>query len=151
MDKSPHLPTGEIERRIDHQVKQQRRLDDPAFTAEVMLSEAAIREEWGGAGVMAEQRRYLAELGRRPNVSIRVVPFNSRSHIGALVGSFSLMEFPLVPHPRLTEPPVVYIEEHVGDLFLERSEEIDAYKSTITELRRVALSESDSRTMLLGS
>ncbi|MGV9676960.1 helix-turn-helix domain-containing protein [Nocardia sp. NPDC003482] len=147
---SPNLPSDHIERRVEESLKQQQRLDDPGFTARIFLSEAAIREEWGGPAVMDEQRRYLAEVGRRPNISIRVVPFNSRRHIGALVGSFSLMEFPILPRTRFTEPPIVYIEEYVGDLYLERSEEVSRYKEAIAELQRVALDEEESRRRILA-
>ncbi|MGV9679612.1 Scr1 family TA system antitoxin-like transcriptional regulator [Nocardia sp. NPDC003482] len=148
--RSPNVPTGEIEERIEYWTQRQRRLDDPDFTVEILLSEAAVREELGGAGVMDEQRRYLAEIGERPNISIRVVPFNARNHIGAVVGSFSLMRFPLLSQTKFIEPPVVYIEEYVGELYLERSEEVRGYETVLMELRRVALDENDSRRMLLG-
>ncbi|MFF0488503.1 helix-turn-helix domain-containing protein [Nocardia sp. NPDC004068] len=146
----PNLPGDRIENYIEETTKQQRHLDDPGFSIEIFLSEAAIREEWGGPTVMAEQRKHLAEIGQRPNVSIRVMPFNSGSRIGALVGSFSLLEFPLLTQTRLTEPPIVYIEEHVGNLYLERSEEVACYKETIAELKRTALNENDSRTVILA-
>lgn len=115
-----------------------------------MLSEAALREEWGGPSVMAEQRRYLVEIGQRSNISIRVVPHNARSHLGALVGPFSLLEFPLLPNSKWVEPPLVYIEEYAGNLYLERSEEVARYQAARTELRRVALSESDSAARILA-
>ncbi|MFF0488917.1 Scr1 family TA system antitoxin-like transcriptional regulator [Nocardia sp. NPDC004068] len=148
--KYPSLPSDEIDKHIESSAKRQRPLDDSAFTVEILLSEAAIREEWGGPAVMAEQRRHLADIGRRSNVSIRVVPFQARSHIGALAGSFSLLEFPVLPHSKLVEPPVVHVEEYTGDLYLERAEEISRYRDAIAELRRVALSESDSSALILG-
>ncbi|MFF0491105.1 Scr1 family TA system antitoxin-like transcriptional regulator [Nocardia sp. NPDC004068] len=146
----PHLPTDELDNRIERVAERQRRLDDSTFTVEILLSEAAIREEWGGPSVMAEQRRFLVEIGHRPNVSIRVVPFRTRGHLGALVGSFSLLEFPLLPHTRFVERPIVHVEEYTGDLYLERSAEVDRYKAAISELRRVALSESDSSARILA-
>ncbi|MGV9679833.1 helix-turn-helix domain-containing protein [Nocardia sp. NPDC003482] len=146
----PNAPTEQVEARIERSLKPLERLNDSNFTAEIFLSEAAIREEWGGPGVMAEQRRHLAELTQRPNVSIRLVPFNTRNHIGALVGPFSLLEFPLLPHSKFVEPPLVYIEEYVGNLYLERSEEVGRYKAALTELRRVSLSESDSAARILA-
>ncbi|MFF0490399.1 Scr1 family TA system antitoxin-like transcriptional regulator [Nocardia sp. NPDC004068] len=146
----PNAPTEQIEASVERSLKQRERLNDSNFDAEIFLSEAAVREEWGGPSVMAEQRRHLAELTQRPNVSIRLVPFNTRNHIGALVGPFSLLEFPLLPHSKFVEPPLVYIEEYVGNLYLERSEEVGRYKAALTELRRVALSESDSAARILA-
>ncbi|MFF0494302.1 helix-turn-helix domain-containing protein [Nocardia sp. NPDC004068] len=135
---TPNAPTHHTEERVHRELKRQARLDDPDFTAEIILSEAALREEWGGPAVMAEQRQHLTELGQRPNISIRVVPFTTRNHIGASLGSFSLLEFPMMPKSRMTQPPIVHIEEHVGDLYLERSKEVARYTSAITELRRLA-------------
>ncbi|MFF0494752.1 helix-turn-helix domain-containing protein [Nocardia sp. NPDC004068] len=132
---TPNAPTDHTEERVHRELKRQARLDDPNFTAEIFLSEAALREEWGGPAVMAEQRQHLTELDQRPNVSIRVVPFTTRNHIGALLGSFTLLEFPMMPKSRMTQPPIVHIEEHIGDLYLERAAEIARYKSALTELR----------------
>lgn len=148
--KWPHLPTDEIDKRIEQVAARQRRLDDSNFTVEIHLSEAAVREQWGGPSVMAEQRRLLVDIGQRPNVSIRVVPFDTRGHLGALVGSFSLLEFPLLPHTRFAERPIVHVEEYTGDLYLERFAEVERYKAAIGELRRVALSESDSSARILA-
>ncbi|MGV9679800.1 helix-turn-helix domain-containing protein [Nocardia sp. NPDC003482] len=147
--RSPHMPTDQVEESIHAAAKQQRALDDSNLAVEIIISEAAIREEWGGPGVMAEQRRHLAEISHLPNVSLRVVPINGRSRIGALTGPFTLLEFPILPHTRLNEPPLVHITEYVGNLYLERSGEVDHYRTALAELRRTALSESASRTMLL--
>ncbi|MGV9674982.1 helix-turn-helix domain-containing protein [Nocardia sp. NPDC003482] len=146
----PNLPSREIDERLERSAKRQGRLEDSAFAVEIFLSEAAVREEWGGPAVMAEQRRHLIEIGQRSNVSIRLVPFETRGHLGALVGSFALLEFPLLPHTRFVERPIVHIEQYTGDLYLERTAEVDRYKSAITELRRVALSESDSAARILA-
>ncbi|MFF0494173.1 Scr1 family TA system antitoxin-like transcriptional regulator [Nocardia sp. NPDC004068] len=145
----PNEPTDQNEERIQRALKQQRSLDDPDLTVEIILSEAALREEWGGSAVMAEQRRHLAEIAQRPNVTIRVVPFTTRHHLGPLVGPFSLMEFPPMSKSRMTHPPIVHIEGYAGDLYLERFEEVSHYKAAIPELRRAALTETDSRALLL--
>ncbi|MFF0492955.1 helix-turn-helix domain-containing protein [Nocardia sp. NPDC004068] len=146
---SPNAPAEQIEARVQRELKRQARLQDPAFTAEVFVSEAALREEWGGPAVMADQHDYLAEMNDLPNVSIRLVPFATRTHIGALIGSFSLLEFPTMPNTRMTQPPIVHIEEHVGDLYLERAKEVAPYQSAVAKLRRSAstrLARADSET-----
>ncbi|MBF6332158.1 helix-turn-helix domain-containing protein [Nocardia transvalensis] len=147
---SPNLPTEQIEKRIEWSTRRQKRLEDPSFTANILLSEAALREEVGGPGVMKGQLGFLADVGTLPNVSVRVVPFKARSHLGALVGSFFLMEFPLLQQTKLVQPPIVYVEEYAGDLYLEREEEVQRYQDALRELGRVALGESDSRRMILA-
>ncbi|MFF0494471.1 helix-turn-helix domain-containing protein [Nocardia sp. NPDC004068] len=147
----PNAPATQVAARMERSTHRQRRIEDETFSAEILLSEAAIREQWGGPGVMNEQRRFLLEIGKRPNVSIRVVPFDARSHIGALVNSFSLLEFPVQPKTRLTQPPVIYIEEYAGELFLERTEEVQAYMAVLAELRRVALSDADTAELIAAT
>ncbi|MFF0494142.1 Scr1 family TA system antitoxin-like transcriptional regulator [Nocardia sp. NPDC004068] len=146
---SPNAPTDDIEERVSKSLEYQRRLDGSDRTFEFLIFEAALREEWGGPAVMAEQRRYLAEASERPNISIRIVPFDARSHLGALVGPFTLLEFPLLPHTKFVEPPLVRIEEHVGTLYLERPEEVSRYQTVLAELRRVAMTKTDSTARLL--
>ncbi|MFI6774616.1 helix-turn-helix domain-containing protein [Nocardia sp. NPDC050412] len=147
---SPELPTEQIERRIEWLIRRQRRLEDPSLTVEVLLSEAVLREEVGGPAVLAEQLHRLAEVGALPNVSIRVVPFNARNHLGVLVGSCFLMEFPPLPQSKLVEPPIVYVEGYAGDLYLEREEEVGHYRTALAEIGRVALDESESRRKILA-
>ncbi len=147
---SPELPSELIEKRIEWAIRRQRRLEDPGFAVEILLSEAALREEMGGPAVMSEQLGHLAEVGTLPNVSIRVVPFNARNHLGVLVGSCSLMEFPPLPQSKLTEPPIVYVEEYRGDLYLEREAEVEPYRTALAEIGRVALDESKSRRKILA-
>lgn len=114
------------------------------------MSEAVLREEVGGPAVLAEQLHRLAEVGALPNVSIRVVPFNARNHLGVLVGSCFLMEFPPLPQSKLVEPPIVYVEGYAGDLYLEREEEVGHYRTALAEIGRVALDESESRRKILA-
>lgn len=147
---APDAPTDQIEMRVEIATHRQPRLSDPRFTVDVLLHEAALRDEVGGTAVAAGQLRHLAEVSELPNVSVRVVPFNARRHLGSLVGSFILLEFPELPQSKLTEPPVVYVEEYAGDLYLERSEEISRYRHALREISRVALDQDMSRDLILA-
>ncbi|MGV9678655.1 helix-turn-helix domain-containing protein [Nocardia sp. NPDC003482] len=146
----PNHPTEEIEKRIEKSMARQKRLEHPGFTVEILLCEAVVRAQLGGPAVMSEQRRYLMEVAQRPNVSVRVVPLDAPSQIGAVAGSFTFLEFPMRIQSKLTEPPIVHVEGYVGDLYLERAAEVRRYRSVLTELRRVALSESDSSALILS-
>ncbi|WP_280256829.1 helix-turn-helix domain-containing protein [Nocardia wallacei] len=147
---SPDAPTDEIEKRIEWATRRQTRLEDPNFAVDALLSEAVLRDQAGGPAVMSDQLRHLVKLSDLPNVSIRVVPFDACSILGPYVGSFYLLEFPPLQQSKTVEPPVVYVEEYAGDLYLERSEDVDRYRRALREINRVALDQEKSRAFILA-
>ncbi|WP_433567362.1 helix-turn-helix domain-containing protein [Nocardia sp. CA-151230] len=146
----PQLSPEAIESRIELATRRQARLEDPDFTMNVLLSEAVLREQVGGPAVMGDQLKYLAKMSELPNVSVSMVPFSARRKLGVLVGSFSLLEFPVLPQSKLWEPPIVYVEEYAGDLYLERDTEVQRYRDALREIRDVALDEVQSRQRILA-
>ncbi|MEV6095915.1 helix-turn-helix transcriptional regulator [Nocardia sp. NPDC051981] len=147
---TPGVQTGPVEKRVAMVVRRQARLDDPDFVVDVVLSEMTLRDRIGGAGVMAAQLRHLAEVGEFPNVSVRVVPFDTSGHLGSVTGSFVLLEFPKMSATGLIEPPVVFVEEYAGDLYLEREAEVKPYRNAFAEISRVALDHDTSRQFILS-
>ena len=91
---SPDVPTEQIEMRIEVATHRQTRLEDPNFAVDILLHEAALRDQVGGPGVAADQLRHLADASELPQVSVRVVPFGAPRHLGSMVGSFILLSFP---------------------------------------------------------
>ncbi|MER7452232.1 helix-turn-helix transcriptional regulator [Nocardia beijingensis] len=148
----PALTDDAIDRHIELLTKRQARLQEPPdrFSLDVRLSEATLRHQIGGAAVMAAQSGHLAELSGLPNVSIRIVPLNAGSYLGLEAGSFVLLEFPEHPNPSLTEPPVVYVEGYTGALYLDKPDEIDQYQTARSSVESAALSEDESRALLVA-
>lgn len=147
---SPNLPPEQVEKRITVAMRRQNRLEETGFAIEALLFETVLRDEVGGPAVMADQLRRLADIGCRPDASVRVVPFNARTHPGSLVGSFVLLEFPKLPATGIQEPPVVYVEGFAGDLYLEQEAEVKRYRDAYTEISRVALDVEASRQLILS-
>ncbi|WP_327141090.1 helix-turn-helix domain-containing protein [Nocardia sp. NBC_01327] len=147
---SPALTPEQVERRVQMAMQRQKRLLDPDFTVEVVLSEFVLRDQIGGPRVVADQLRKLAEIAQLPNVTIRTVPFDSSGHLGSLVGPFALLEFPKLPATGLIEPPVIFVEGFAGDLYLEREPELRRYRDAFTEISRVALDEDTTRQLILS-
>ncbi|MBF6488269.1 helix-turn-helix domain-containing protein [Nocardia otitidiscaviarum] len=143
----PSLSNVDVERRVELTVRRQTKLHNTDFRIEALISEAALRHPIGGAHVMADQLRWLATAIDRPNVSIRVVPFGP-SHRGLTIGSFTLLDFPKI-EGGLVEPPVVYLEGAIGALYHERTDVVEQYREAVTNLLTVALSEDDTRDMVL--
>jgi hypothetical protein len=115
---------------------------DPPVDLTVMLDESTLRRVVGGAAVMADQLRLLLDLSRRPNITIRVLPFGEGFH-RALAGPFVVLEFP----PGIGAD-VVYIESHAGDQYLERPSDVDLYKDVFADATRRALDPEASRGLI---
>ncbi|NEW30353.1 helix-turn-helix domain-containing protein [Nocardia cyriacigeorgica] len=136
---------------IDLVAERQARLDDvDGFTLNVLLWESALCHRIGDIRAMADQVEHLIEASERPNVSIRVVEFSAPSHLGLMTKDFVYLEFPEHLNPVLSEPPVVYVEGYMGDLYLEKPREIERYQAACANIRQVALSERDTQGMLEG-
>lgn len=114
----------------------------------MILSEAVLRHRPGTPAVMAAQMHWLAEAGSRDNISVRVLPFDAGPHQGLAIQSFHMLEFPRL-EGGLVEPTVVYLEGAVGALYHEQAEVVARYQAAITALQAVALSEDDTRDMVL--
>ena len=129
----------------------QARLSDPNFEFEVLLSEAILHHQVGSRAVMIEQFERLLEVMQLPNVTIRIIPFAASSTLGLIVGPFVLMEFAPLPTTKIIEPPVVFVEGYAGALYLELEADVQLYRGAVTELRRVALGETETRDLILAA
>jgi hypothetical protein len=125
------------ERVIARTARQQlfRRSRPPRIT--FYIHEFALRLPVGGPRTMAEQLQHLVRMSTRETVELRVVPAAVGAH-AALAGAFRLMEF---PHYK----PIVYLESEQSSLFLERPEEIAAYRGILSALAETALGAGESR------
>ncbi len=143
----PTPRTDEVDLRLELAARRQARLTAKTNPAHinVIVNEAALRHAVGGEAVMTAQLDHLAEVGDQPNISIRVVPIDARTHPGLFVGSFTILEFPPHKTTHLTEPPVVYVEGYIGDLYLEKDEEVAQYRDAFADIERMALSREQSR------
>ncbi|MFE3753235.1 helix-turn-helix domain-containing protein [Nocardia tengchongensis] len=145
---NPSVSAAAVARRLELAAHRQVRLADPNFRVDILLSEGVLRHTPGGRSVMADQLNRILELMEsRPNVSIRAVPLDAGSHVGLLAQAFTLLEFPpLASH--LAEPPIVYVEGYEGGLYLERTDMIDRHRRAIVDIRRVALTEDDTKQLV---
>ncbi|MBF6450819.1 helix-turn-helix domain-containing protein [Nocardia elegans] len=96
----PELAPEAVEGRLEVTAHRQKRLEDPTFMLDVLLSEAAVRDQVGGRKVLAEQLIHLAKMCERPNVSIRIVPFDARRHTGP---AGRVVHSPRIPRPAAVE------------------------------------------------
>jgi transcriptional regulator with XRE-family HTH domain len=119
----PHSPlqVDEMTReRMERQAKTLERPDPVTLTA--ILGEAALHH--GGTPMMQDQLRHLVEVGRRPNVHVRIVPFTAGLHAG-LTGAFAIATLP-------DGSPVVYLDTLVEGEVGTRMRDVH-YAATVWE------------------
>jgi len=132
-------PPGAIARRVEARLARQRLLTkDSPLQFSTVLDEGALRRQVGGPDVMADQISHLAEMARRPNITVQILPFATGAHI-AMTGSFSLLRF-----PGPTASYTVYLENMTDELFIESEAESYHYSLAYDRLTELALGQEDS-------
>ncbi|MEU1428567.1 helix-turn-helix transcriptional regulator [Nocardia sp. NPDC005746] len=146
----PDLSAVDLERRIELTARRQARIDEDRFQLDVILSEAVLCYRPAGPSAMSAQLSWLAEVGNRSNVSIRVVTFEVGAHRGLTAQSFTMLEFPKLQNG-FVDPPVVYVEgaHGLGGVYHEREDVVRKYGRTIVALREVALTEQKTRDLVM--
>ena len=104
------------------------------------IHEFVLRLPVGGPAVMFEQLQHLLRKATRSYLALRVVPAARGGH-AAVAGSFRLMEF-------AEFRPVAYLESQTASVFLERPEEIAAYRRILGLLAETALGEEESAALI---
>jgi transcriptional regulator with XRE-family HTH domain len=118
-------------------------LDDREFV--FVVGEAALRRPaWGGA-VLARQLRHLAEVGKRANVSVRVVPAEADALRECGVRGCEVFEFGEWPDVGTLDATVFV----AGDgQYLEDPAEVERIRRAFVEVEGRALDESGSRELI---
>ncbi|WP_243790230.1 helix-turn-helix transcriptional regulator [Saccharopolyspora gloriosae] len=104
------------------------------------LDESVVHRPVGGHRVMADQLRHLVRMGRRPNVSVRVIPFSAGAY-AELNGSQLILEF-------ARQRPVVHLEQRRRGAFLEVPADTAPFLETAARLPSVALDQAESALLI---
>jgi hypothetical protein len=140
----PTSTVAELDRQVDlRRARQQRLTDDEPPNLHAVLNEAVLLRKVGGAEVMGEQLRHLAELSELSHVTIQVLPFEAGAH-PAMTAPFLLLGFD--DEPRMN---TVYLENGRGSLYLEKPADLNRYEAMFAQLSEMAMTPEDSRTCLV--
>ncbi|GAA1867414.1 helix-turn-helix domain-containing protein [Asanoa iriomotensis] len=139
----PDVAPAEVDKRVKLRLERQRILErtQPA-TYWVVMDEAALRRPVGGRTVMQGQVQHLIDVAGRPNVTVQVMPLRRGTHT-ADGGAFSMLRF---ADPDL--PDVVYVEQLVSALYLDKPEHVERYRQAMERLTVAALSPVDTTDFL---
>lgn len=126
---APHAKSDEIERRVRLRMQRQQILARPKPPGLWMvIDEGALRRPMGGRTVMRAQLRRLVELVEKPDITLQVMPFRFGAH-AADGGAFSILRF-----PEHDVPDIVYVEQLVSALYLDKPELVETYAATMNRL-----------------
>ncbi|MFQ6327158.1 helix-turn-helix domain-containing protein [Nocardia sp. CWNU-33] len=114
---------------------------------DVVLHESVLHTIVGSPATMAAQLRHLADMSTKDNVGVRVLPYTAGVPIGVPIGPFVILDFK-PDEDGVTEPPVIYVENFTGDMYLERGPDVESYRMASTTIQRAALDAVRSRTKL---
>jgi transcriptional regulator with XRE-family HTH domain len=134
------VPTGDIGSRVAIRMGRREQFNqrDSRFVA--LIGEAALRQLIGTRQTMARQCGFLLEMAQRPDVDVRVVPFDCGWH-PALEGPTLLIESE-------TQPSVIYLELRDSGLFLHTEQELFAYRKAVDTVARKAMNDEDSSALI---
>lgn len=133
-----------IDKQVEARMKRQdvlRRTGRPSLRLELVLGEGALRRMVGDKKIMRIQLKHLAMMARRPNITVRVLPFDVPDRI-SVASAFELF--------RLNQQNIstVYLEDLFGATYLKEPEEYTQYSSVYGRLRDAALEPEGSRILI---
>ena len=106
-----------------------------------LADESSLRRRVGSNQIMRDQLKGMVDLAAIPNMTLQVVPFGLGAHPG-LDNTFEFLEF------QSGQPPVVYLENMAGGLYLESASDVDRYKEALMHLRAGALDPESSVSLI---
>jgi transcriptional regulator with XRE-family HTH domain len=107
-----------------------------------VVSEGVLRRLVGGTRVMRDQLRHLAEMSKRRNVTVQVLPFSAGAH-PAMTGSFIMLHF-----PSDSGEPTIFVEVDSGALYPDGPADFERYTWKFGRLRHLALSPTKSMALV---
>ncbi|WP_413808066.1 helix-turn-helix domain-containing protein [Streptomyces sp. OE57] len=136
------LSAEEIARLVDLRMKRQEILSRPKPPhLWAILDESVVRRVVGSREVMRGQLSHLLRANESPDITLQVLPFAKGAHSAAM-GSFVILGG---AEPSLD---VVYVDIHVGSLFMEKDEELERYRVAFDYLRAQALDMASSSALI---
>ncbi|MEU1372421.1 helix-turn-helix transcriptional regulator [Streptomyces triculaminicus] len=137
------LPEEQVDALVDTRLRRKELMDDHlGFRLRAVVDEPALHRIMGPRDTVAEQLRYLENVGRRPNVTVQVLPLKARFAVDQFA-AFSLFTF-----RGQSSIDVAWLEYLTGGTLLEQEGDVQAYTRAWEDLTAAALSPSDSRRLI---
>ncbi|MGH3239569.1 MAG: helix-turn-helix domain-containing protein [Spirillospora sp.] len=132
----------DIETEVSFRLRRQRLHEQEPPSISVVLGETALRQLMGGPVVMRGQLLKLLTMAELPHLALHVLPFSAGAHPGC-EGAFTILG--IKPDAILE---VVAIDSLARSWYVDEPSDVDHYKHTFDQLRKIALSQTDSRMLI---
>lgn len=138
------MSDAEVARTVDLRMRRQQVLDrtEPPVELIAVIDESVLHRQIGGPKVLAEQLDFLLTVASKPNVSLRVLPYEAGAH-PALHGPFTLLKFPIE-----RDPGVIYLEDRLGGRYRDDPDDVEEYESVGDRLLALALNDEASLSVI---
>jgi transcriptional regulator with XRE-family HTH domain len=132
-----------IARRVELRMQRKQRVTgENPLDLWAVVGEAALRRSVGSRQVLRNQLEHLLKLVEQPNITLQVMPLDAEAY-PAQAGPFVILRY-----SNRVDPDVVYLETHVGGLYLERENELSKYVAMMDHLRAHAVDPEGSIRMI---
>lgn len=135
---APALSGRELEARVQHRIRRRTIIERGSGSHEALLHEAALRMRFGGRGVARAQLEHILEQSHRPNVSVRVIPFEAEG----FAGSGASVLYAGGPVAQLD---TAHLDGAHGTLFLDAEFQLKKYRALLDRMQGMSLAEDESR------
>jgi transcriptional regulator with XRE-family HTH domain len=134
---------GDVEIAVEIRMRRQQevlgRPEPPAI--QVVLDEATLHRQTGGAACLREQLLHLVAMGGADNVTIQVLPFTATDY--AVAAPFTILEF---ADPDDTD--VVYVEAAMLQDVIDNPEAVKPYQVMFPRLQEKSLAPAHSLALI---
>jgi transcriptional regulator with XRE-family HTH domain len=132
-----------VARRVELRMQRKQRVTaENPLDLWAVVGEVALRRSVGGRQVLRNQLEHLLKLVEQPNITLQVMPLDAEAY-PAQAGPFVILRY-----SNRVDPDVVYLETHVGGLYLERENELSKYVAMMDHLRAHAVDPEGSIRMI---
>ncbi|MGF1428410.1 helix-turn-helix domain-containing protein [Kitasatospora sp. LaBMicrA B282] len=135
---TPPVPQHDLEVRTAFRIQRQHAVRGNGIPYVSFIHEAALRMQFGGPKVLADQLDSLAEDSEKQAVSVRVVPFDLDTFPGA-------GENLMFAEASVSELATLQMDTALGVLFFDAPADLASHRATFSRLGSLALPDDESR------
>ncbi|MGI5376967.1 helix-turn-helix domain-containing protein [Streptomyces sp. CA-251387] len=130
-------PEEQRELRVQFRRRRQEVLDRDDFVYEAVIHEAALRIKKADSGVARRQLKHILEQAERPQVTVRVVPFD--------VDNFRVGFAPTILGGPVPQLDTVLMDTPHGGNFLDAEAQLERYRRAFAAVQKAALGIVESK------
>ncbi|MEV0263117.1 helix-turn-helix transcriptional regulator [Streptomyces sp. NPDC050617] len=135
----PELPASELEPRVEHRMRRRVIVSrDTPTEFEAVIHEAALRIRVGDRDVSRDQLKYVLDESERPNVTVRIIPFDVDRFSGA--SSSMILAGGVVP-----QLDTVVRDAPHGTAYLDAASQIAGLRALFRKVEEASLDPAKSR------